>query len=152
VQTRLEWLQELGKSVAPYVMITGAGIAALRYFRGRWEKRVELTVRSAFAEEIEIGKQRAQQLADVATAVLRIETRLGRHFGAIEEELDSLHAIVNENRVWLEDHEELLNVALGIERRLSAPGERRQRMLDLIEKAEDRRRSRRRSEDTGKEG
>lgn len=149
----LQWIQEVGKSIAPYVVITGAVLAMMRYVRGRWEKRVETVVRTAFATDIETGKKRAQQIEDMATAVLRVENRLGRHFSTIEEELESLHAIVNENRVWLEDHEALLDVALGIERRVSTPNERRQRMLELIEKAEERRRNRRRREDTeGKEG
>lgn len=84
-----------------------------------------------------------RNMRTVVEQMTTVKTDVMRAVNDLRGDVHEAHVVAQENREWLAEMSGALDVALGIERRGGT--DRRQRMAELLDRAEERRRERRRA-------
>lgn len=133
------WMDQWGKLILTVAAVVVVTTTTYRWFLKRIEKKIVTVIAESFKVEIARGSTSAEAIERIETAHGKLDARLTRHLDSIESDLADVLAF--------------LDVALGIDRRLATAEEKRQQMNELLGRAGERLRNRRREDkDEGKEG
>lgn len=166
----VDWVDRGGKILG--ALVAGGAIfagfrrtASARRARARAKKEAEIEaiVRIAFQHEMAEGAKLREETAQCNRNIERVlgiiehnEKRIGEYLRSLENDLRAIFTLAGDNREWLADLSQLLDTALGVDRRSderrateSEQRTREQRAIELIARADERRTNRRRAWDRG---